>query len=213
MAEEIEDPLVPTPEPITPPVVETPTVESVAPSTEVSPAVTAPPAVAAPVETPTVETEPGAFVEKRLEGLLSKDNAYMAQARTRAKQASEQRGLLNSSIATTAGESAAISAALPIASQDAAFSAQHFLQKLDTESKERIAHMNVQSHDRDRAMSAAAVYEGQYADMFRVISTAPDIPSAQRDKFLTHIAAIRDSTLNLVEQFYNVDLTWASPSV
>ena len=204
MAEEIEDPLVPPPEPVTPPVVETPTVESVAPSTAVSPT---------PVETPTVATEPEAFVEKRLEGLLSQDNAYMAQARTRAKQAAESRGLLNTSIATTAGESAALSAALPIASQDAAFSAQHVLQRLGNESKERIAHMNVQSHDRDRAMSAAAVYEGQYADMFRVISTAPDIPAAQRDKFLTHIAAIRDSTLNLVEQLYNVDLTWASPSV
>jgi hypothetical protein len=228
-------------------------------------------------------------VESRITGLLSKDNAYMQKAQTRAKQYSESRGLQNSSIAATAGVSAAIDAALPIASQDASqaygrnLSAQESRQQsglleqditgrselstqeseqkggllaqdiagrsalqseastqradlltkdiagrsqlqsesavqsqalkgLDIASTEKIAAMNVASFDRDRAMSMSAVMENSYADMFRTISTSPDIPADQREIYLEHIAAIRDSTLGLVEQFYNIDLEWASPA-
>ena len=216
-------------------------------------------------------------VESRLTGLLSQDSKYMQQARTGAKQYSESRGLLNSSIAGTAGESAAIEKALPIASQDASqaygrnLSNQQFgeastlqsegseqkagllaqdiagqstlqgeaatqkqellaadiagqstlqseaavqsqaLANLNNESTQAIAAMNVASFDRDRAMSIAAVMENSYDDMFKTISTAPDIPAAQRELYLEHIAAIRDSSLGLVEQFYNVELDWATP--
>lgn len=55
----------------------------------------------------------------QLTKLLQQDNPYIAQARTRASQIANQRGLLNSSIAASAGESAAIDAALPIAQANA----------------------------------------------------------------------------------------------
>ncbi len=58
-------------------------------------------------------------VEGRMNSLMSRDNPYMQQARTRAAQRANARGLLNSSMAVTAGESAALDAALPIAQQDA----------------------------------------------------------------------------------------------
>ena len=58
-------------------------------------------------------------VSGRLQGLLSKDSPYLARARTGAAQAANRRGLLNSSIASGAGEAAAIDAALPIATADA----------------------------------------------------------------------------------------------
>lgn len=60
-----------------------------------------------------------ALVASQLGKLLSKDSDYMTRARTRAMQTANSRGLLNSSIAAGAGESAAIDAALPIAQQDA----------------------------------------------------------------------------------------------
>lgn len=209
-----------------------------------------------------------ASVSERITGLISKDDSYMAAARTGAKQAAEKRGLLSSSIAATAGEKAAIEAALPIAQQEAAqaqarnLAAQEFrqsstlqqesaaqrgellaadiagqkgiqqeaatqreelltmdiagkeaLQTLDTASKERIAALNVASHDKDKAMSVAAVMESSYADMFRTVSGSPDIPADKRTEYMTHIGKIRDSSLNLLEQMYNVDLTWATPAV
>ena len=58
-------------------------------------------------------------VEGRLNNLLSKDNPYIKTARANAAEASNQRGLLNTSIAAGTGEKAAIESAFPIAAQDA----------------------------------------------------------------------------------------------
>ena len=192
----------------------------------------------------------------------------MARARTGAMQTSEKRGLLNSSIAATAGEAAAIDKALPIAQQDAAtaaasnLSGQNFrqqstvaaegaqqrgklltqdiagqsqlqaekatqrsdlltqdiagktaLQTPDLQSKERIAALNVASQDKAQVARVAAVFENNYAAVFRGIATAPDIPAAKRSQYLTHIAAIRDSSLQLLEQMFGVNLTWQSPGI
>lgn len=207
-------------------------------------------------------------VAGQLTGLLSKDSSYMAQARTGARQTAERRGLLNSSIAATAGEKAAIDKALPIAQQDAAqaaasnLSGQNFrqqatvaaegaqqrekllasdiagqsqiqtegatqrsdllaqditgktaLQTADLGSKERIAALNVAASDKAQAAKTAALFENNYASMFQKITTAPDIPANKRSEYLTHIAAIRDSSLALLEQMFSIQLTWQSPSV
>jgi hypothetical protein len=55
----------------------------------------------------------------QLEKLLSSDNPYIKQARLRAEQQANSRGLLNSSIAAGNSEAAAIQSALPIAQSDA----------------------------------------------------------------------------------------------
>lgn len=60
-------------------------------------------------------------VEGRLSGLLANESPYMLSARTKAQQQANQRGLLNSTMAATAGEKAAIETALPIAQQDASY--------------------------------------------------------------------------------------------
>jgi hypothetical protein len=72
-------------------------------------------------------------VESRLTGLLSKDNPYLAQARASAQRQAASRGLQNTTMAATAGESAAISHALPIAQQDAGFLQQRHLQDQQTQ--------------------------------------------------------------------------------
>ena len=63
-------------------------------------------------------------VSGRLSTLLDDDSPYLARARTRAKQQANRRGLLSSSIAVGAGETAAIDAALPIAQGDAELAAR-----------------------------------------------------------------------------------------
>lgn len=62
---------------------------------------------------------PKETVQGQMSGLMAADSPYMQQARTRAAQAMNGRGLLNSSMAIGAGESAAYDAALPIANADA----------------------------------------------------------------------------------------------
>ncbi len=77
-------------------------------------------------------------VAGQLRGLLEDpDSNYMQRARTSAWQYANSRGLLNSSIAATAGEAAAIDAALPIAQQDAGI---YFQQGLENQAAINTAH-------------------------------------------------------------------------
>jgi hypothetical protein len=63
-------------------------------------------------------------VANKVTGLLATDSPLITQAQTKAKASANQRGLLNSSMAVQAGQEAAFSAVLPIASQDASQTAQ-----------------------------------------------------------------------------------------
>ena len=62
---------------------------------------------------------PDQTVQKQLEQIIAADSPLMQQARTQALQQANARGLLNSSMAVTAGQSAVLEAATPIAQQDA----------------------------------------------------------------------------------------------
>ena len=75
----------------------------------------------APVTEPvTTEVDPEQeTVEGRLAALTSGESRYVTQARETAERRTGRRGLISSTIAAGAGEEAAISAALPIAQQDA----------------------------------------------------------------------------------------------
>lgn len=64
---------------------------------------------------------PKETVESRMTGLLSKGSDYRTLAETQAKKEANKRGLLNSAMAVTAGQRAAIESALPIATQDAQY--------------------------------------------------------------------------------------------
>ena len=63
---------------------------------------------------PTTQTAQG-----QMNGLLADNSKYMQLARQQAKEQANQAGLLNTTLAETAGERAAIESALPIAQQDA----------------------------------------------------------------------------------------------
>ena len=74
-----------------------------------------------PAQATTTEWKPDAnsTVAGQFNGLIKTGSPLMDQATTAAKQGSAQRGLLNSTMAITAGQDAAYRAALPIAQQDA----------------------------------------------------------------------------------------------
>lgn len=75
-----------------------------------------------------ISVDDSMLASKQLNSILAKDNPLFEKARARAGAAAARRGLLNSSIAVEAGESAMIDAALPLAQQDAStnFNAAQF---------------------------------------------------------------------------------------
>lgn len=75
----------------------------------------------------TREVSGNELVENRLNNLISGNSEYIKLAEAKAKEQSAGRGLLNSSLAAGAGRAAAISAALPIAQQDASTHANQAL--------------------------------------------------------------------------------------
>jgi hypothetical protein len=78
------------------------------------------PVVADQARTQSATVDPSTMtVQGQLAGLISSGNPLLVQAQTRAAQQANRRGLLNSSIAVGAGESALYDAALPIAQADA----------------------------------------------------------------------------------------------
>ena len=221
------------------------------------------PAPAAALEAPApglaaAQFEPAdASVATQLGKVLASDSPLLTQARTRAAQVANRRGLLNSSLAVQAGEAAAFDVALPIASQEAAQVQQRNLQGRQIASteglagrelgsraelqaaelgsrtelqaaelasreavsqaglaaQERIAASNIASFDRDRATSAVALIDNSYQTAFSTIAGNENIPAATREQYLTHLAAIRDTNFELIEQLYNIDLVWQSPII
>jgi hypothetical protein len=76
--------------------------------------------MAGPIGGPTkLEVSDKSLVSNQLSSLLNSDSPYLQRARARATEYANSRGLLNSSIAATAGEAAAIDASLPVAQSDA----------------------------------------------------------------------------------------------
>ena len=65
------------------------------------------------------EVAPNQTVQNQLQQIIASDSPLMQQARAKAMQQANSSGLLNSSMAVTAGQSAVLGAAMPIAQQDA----------------------------------------------------------------------------------------------
>jgi len=68
-------------------------------------------------------------VSGQLQGLLASNSDYIKNAQANAMETANQRGLLNSTMAASAGTKAAIGSALPIAQQDAAYRQESTLQQ------------------------------------------------------------------------------------
>ena len=116
--------LLDTPAPVTDPVKTTmaglPPVETVAPVPPVTTEGTPQPDPSTVLPAPTPRTITGnETVRGQVEGILSEGSPLLTRARTQAQEVANQRGLLNTSMAVQAGETAVIDKALDIARPDA----------------------------------------------------------------------------------------------
>ena len=85
-------------------------------------------------------------------------------------------------------------------------------QAIDLDFKDRLADKNIAAFDREKAASLAAAYQNSYAQMFSAIAQNANLPSKVRESYLAQIGNMRDSNMALVEQFYEVELDWATPA-
>ena len=76
--------------------------------------------------------------------------------------------------------------------------------------QERIAASGIAAFEREKATAALAQFDNNYQEAFRTISANEDLSAETREQYLTHLAALRDTNINLVEQLYNIDLVWES---
>lgn len=81
------------------------------------------------------------LVQSRIKGIIDENSPLQQQAATTAKQEAARRGLVNSSMAVTAGQDALYRAALPIAQQDASTVAQQARQNVDAKNQYGLANM------------------------------------------------------------------------
>jgi hypothetical protein len=100
----------------------------VTPAPQVVAGVAPPSSVATPQDLPAMQDT---GVASRVAALTAEDSPLMKQARTSGLQLANARGVLNSSIAAGASEDAALRAATPIASQEAAQAQQTNTQRYD----------------------------------------------------------------------------------
>lgn len=84
-------------------------------------------------------------VQGRIRGIVDENSPLQQQAATMAKQSANQRGLLNSSMAVTAGQDALYRSALPIAQQDADTYRQQAARNQDAQNQYGIANLQERS--------------------------------------------------------------------
>jgi hypothetical protein len=82
------------------------------------------------------------------------------------------------------------------------------MQGLELDAQERIANLNVSAAQRSDAARMASTFELGYSSFLQTLMNNPDIPADARQTYMDHAAAMRDSNLALVEQFFDFDLEW-----
>lgn len=153
--------------------------------------------------------QPNETVRQQLQDLIAEDSPLLQQARARALQTANARGLLNSSMAMTAADAALYDTALPIAQQDASTYADAGRFNADSRNTfardnnafvrdAYMADFNVRAND----WAAERDFDRQYAMLDRQSQLQLERDAIQqgytsaRDKALNDYQVERDSTAN-----------------
>lgn len=134
-------------------------------------------------------------VQGQVESIIAKDSPLMQLHGTRAKQAANSRGLLNSSMAVQAGEAAVIDAAMPMASQDAATFARNRelnqatenefgLQEMRGRQAKELSEIENANQRLLQANQSASQFMAATSNAIGEILANPDIPANQKDALI-----------------------------
>lgn len=123
----------------------------------------------------------------QVQGIIAQNSPLMQQARTTALENMNGRGLLNSSMAETAGQSAVLGAATPIASADAAQASKVAQANFANQSQDQLTNLNAQNTAAGQNLAAAAQQnianiEAQYKNVTQGSASASNlVNTAQND--------------------------------
>ena len=146
--------------------------------TEANPA---PQIASTPTATPqAVNVTPGQMVEDRTAKIVAEDSPIMQLARSRAEQQANSRGLINSTIAAGAGQTAVLDAATGIAKQDAATEAAAATANAKAANDMQLANQDAQIKTNTANLTAAsntnlASIEAQYKNLTTASTSAASI--------------------------------------
>ncbi len=155
---------------------------------------------------------------------IASQESAQAAARGLSAQAAEQTGGLSAQEATQAGVLSAQEAEQTGVLQERQFGRDYEIQARDITAqmdrlvpqlaqREQEVLANIASNDREKATAGVRDMTQIYNEGFKAILANPDLDEAARGAYLTHIAELRETDLNLIEQLYGIDLTWASPEI
>lgn len=147
-------------------------------------------------------------VTKQLNGLLDSNSDYMKQARTSGAEYANTRGLLNSSIGAGASQKAAISAALPIAQQEANTANNEYMTRLGTDEAIRKGAYDVTANTQGAYLSGIDKITNNAMISINEIETAEGITQAEKDKMIANTTARRDADLAWTRNLYSNMPTW-----
>lgn len=134
-------------------------------------------------------------IAARVSELTSQDSPFMRAARTQGLQAANRRGVLNSSMGIGAAQAAAIGAATPIASQEAA----------ETNAA-KLARAQITASDRQSALQGKVTAGSDYNNVVSNIMANTKMTAAARNAALASAKANYQSTLDSIEQLYGVNV-------
>lgn len=195
------------------------TIQSVTTGAPATAATTQAPAAAAPAAIPPAPPTPVQSVvdpktetmQGQIESITAKGSPLMQLAGTRAKQAANQRGLLNTSMAVQAGEAAVLDAALPIASHDATTFARNRELNTATENQFRLE-VGLQKIGNENqkllqsSQNAAAIFQ-THSQAVSAIMANPDIPLPQKAALVEHQNELLRSGLAVAGSITNTDFS------
>ena len=157
-------------------------------------------------------------VQGQLNGLMKSDSPFLQQARTRSAQAANQRGLVNSSIAVSAGEAAAFDAALPVAAKDAEANlsqkqlnqkivADFGMQKMKGDQSKDLANIEAQYKTLMQANDSASRFFSQTSQSISEILKEPNIPVEQKNQLVAKQAQLLQNGMAVIGAISNLNLS------
>lgn len=150
-------------------------------------------------------------VANRIAKITSSNSPMMKQARTSGMQVANRRGLGNSSMAAQASEAAAISAAAPVAAQEAGQIAQKNLAVLDGGIKTDQLGMQLAAAEREMLARSITDITGQRFGAFSNTLNNADIPASARAGVQGSINDQAQSALNYLQNLYGVSVNDRTP--
>jgi len=141
-------------------------------------------------------------VQGQLDSILKSDSPLMKRAETQGKQFSNQRGLLNSSMAAGSAQGAMIDRATPIAKQDAGYNQDLGKMKLGYE--QDLGKLGATSSANAWGVMSNNITDivAQGMEGIANIQANPNIKPADKTKMISQITSMRNSDINFQKGLY-----------